>query len=367
MGKIDIKEVIEDKNSWFNIKRIHSAVGNVDEPIKTFDIKNITKANLKTLSSESNRVFEANKLLKHFDDIKLIESGEDVYLNHMFCHKGFLSENPSFLNVTLSFNPFDSIRRIEDIDYFFKYYYEYSKSFLFVPNVMPLKSGIGIQNYINFVNESKRLLAERNNKPIFMPISINFTAQEINQLLSNYVSNENYYFWVDFEGKAITAPRIARLKIISTFLKNKGIFDKVYVHSTNIKREILSNMKNDLSASSDILASLCGINCIGVNREPQRYFAAPSAPTNELVAHKSRLFNKDTYYYEKLKVSVPEKDNKTKNSLLLKQEIHLQAENFLAELDMTKYIVKKPMITNENSGALLEALSKSTRVIQRRF
>jgi hypothetical protein len=47
------------------------------------------------------------------------------------------------------------------------------------------------------------------------------------------------------------------------------------VYSTNLKREIISNIKFDQSPASDVLSSLVGANFVGINREPQRPIKKP--------------------------------------------------------------------------------------------
>ena len=53
---IDIKEVIEDKNSWFNIKRFNIASIPIEKPEKTLDIKNVTKNTFERGSSDKKNL-----------------------------------------------------------------------------------------------------------------------------------------------------------------------------------------------------------------------------------------------------------------------------------------------------------------------
>lgn len=146
------------------------------------------------------------------------------------------------------------------------------------------------------------------------------------------------------------------------------------VYSTNIKRELLSNIKADTSPASDILASLVGSNIVGVNKEPQRFQELRELTPIEIIKqkkhelelkrHKSRIFNASTYYYKKHAPLMDPKENSILNSALLDRELAFQTEHFLKEYSVKEYITQKPMIVEYRGGELAKDLfsKKQTKI-----
>ncbi len=111
---------------------------------------------------------------------------------------------------------------------------------------------------------------------------------------------------------------------------------------TNIKREISSNAKKDKSPASDILAAVAGANIIGVNREPMAPFNSKSR--QEFVQHKSRVLDRNTYYYSKTDNIVAKDVNVTQNSMEIKNELKKQTEAILNGGTVVEYLKNKPML-----------------------
>jgi hypothetical protein len=166
--------------------------------------------------------------------------------------------------------------------------------------------------------------------------------------------------WIDFEAKPADPSNgaiYARIRQINSVLRGSNQFDKCLLLVTNIKREIISNSKDKKSPASDVLGSLCGANIVGVNREPGKYFSdAMKEKQKEMVKHKARLFDPQSYYYL---MSDTNNDNKvvnvTENSNRLAKEFSNQKQEFLKDFDISNYLKKKEMITSYHKGKILKS------------
>lgn len=374
---INIEEIVEDKTSWYAIRRFK--VGNIkfERPEKSLDVNlsRLTRRDYEAYVSKQHnfKIYEASKKIDKFQKIEGICTEEDNAIINAFFNKTRWIKNDRFvINFTLNFNPFKSVRSIEDISGFFDYYHQYSKLFLFVPNIrlnkivfkkkVPL---IDLYDYIRFVDSVYDLLNTKNNKPIFVPVSLRFSIKDIEQLVHHYLDKQYYYYWFDFEGKSISDTQIARIDHFFTEVKKSGYYDRVLPYFTNIKREIISNINDDKTPASDVLASIAGANIIGTNREPQRDMSqVTSSPPDRktLIEHKSRKFNGNTYYYEKRKRIFPSKNiNNIQNSILLQQEFTNQSNYFLTNLQLVNYLQEKEMLISYNDGRILEDLTTRSR------
>ncbi|MBI2545592.1 hypothetical protein HYV81_00230 [Candidatus Woesearchaeota archaeon] len=367
MTKIQIKEVIEDKTSDFNIKRYKLSGLTLDEPIKTFDISLTTNGLFNGIKIK-NKVLEKRKSIRHFETIKkVIEEDDDKIINQFFGKAQWAAGYPSLINVTFDFNPYNFVNKMESIASFFDYYYTYSKDLLFVPNIRYKKSNniiIDLANYKKFVDEVYNLLNKKNSKPIFVPISLRFPIKYYEDLIKHYKKKDYLYFWFDFEGKPINEAIAGRIRSINSLIREQGLFKQSITYFTNIKREILSNIKDLDSPASDILATVIGANITGVNREPLRFFeSGVEVPDpNEIWKHKARNFDKDSYYYVKKKGPVEKKnENFTNNSIVLNEELSNQSEYFSKKLEIRNYLLKKRMLNEYQNGNFLRRITNSGR------
>jgi hypothetical protein len=383
---INIKEIIEDKQSWFNIKRFQIGNTSFERPIKTLDGKDLTKKSLEFASNNYTfPIREYTKVIKSYAPIdELYSTDDDSKINHFFFKTNWLNHIPSLINFTFEFNPFDYVKNIDTMSGFFDYYYNYVSMFLTIPNIriskkikvtdVDSKTGkeiqtykkkpiIKINQYLEFVDSSYTLLNIKNKKPIFVPISLRMSFKQLDQLLQHYLKKQYYYYWLDFEGKSINSTTLSRLRRIFTKIKDSGNFDRTISHFTNIKREITSNTKLDDSPASDILSSIAGANIIGVNREPPPPPAIFDAPEKSLPDHKARLFNNNSYYY--IKSTDPAFYQKnvytTNNSVRLDQELNNQNKYFIKNLQISDFLNEKQMLQIHESGKILkELISKSS-------
>jgi len=362
---ISIKETIEDKNSWFNVKRFRIGGIKFEKPVKSLDVRELTQNTYDTIAKKHNfTILEATKVIRNFDVIQsIMNENNDAKINEFFYKKRWLSDSNLAINITFNFNPYRHVSKIDKLSGFFDHYYQFSKLLVSVPNIRTTKQPpkgkqqiiIDLKNYQKFVDESYHILNTKNNKPIFVPISLRLSIQDLAKLINYYLKKEYFYYWIDFEGKAINELSLSRLRHIFRIIKNSKNFKKTICYSTNIKREIISNAKKELSPASDVLASIAGANIIGLDREPPRMIEGPSVP----IEHKARTFEPKSYYYVKTKLNqFPTKDkNVTYNSVQLDNEFTNQTNYFLKNATIVTVLDKKKMLKTYRDGAILKELT----------
>lgn len=399
--QIDIKEAILDKTSHFNIKRFK--IGNIDieGPTKIINAQDLTKKIFhQERSNFTHPIFEISRVFTENAFRQVLEETDDQKLKQRLGYKGWISNYPFMLTHTLKFNPYNSFNKIEDISGYFDYYHTFSNSLLLIPNIKIIKYEkikdkktkklktkkarvIELDDYMKYVDESFEILNYKNKKPIFVPLSLNLNITEIKQLAQEYIEKGYFNIWIDFEGSAITMPKIARIKHFIRQFEDKLKEKQMIIYSTNIKREIISNRYDNESPSSDILASIIGSNLIGVNRAssgfaPQSLSKEQQTEQLEIKKHKARVFDSNTYYYLKLDVSDYTKAqkeyllknikfNKIFNSVLLDNEFGNQTSHFLDKGQIEGYISTKKMINTFKEGELKHQLFEKKTKIQKWF
>ncbi len=391
--EIPIRESITDKNSNFNIKRFKLGKLNIDTPTKVIDAKKTDYSFFKTQENDfKNILFETSKKISNDSIQRVIKSRSDASINQLFGYSAWADKYENVVSLTFDFNPFTEYDIEKDLSGFFDYYYEFSKTALLVPNIKateniykinqknkPQKIGerplIQFNEYLKFVQEVSRLLGFKNKKPIFVPLSLKFDIVDIPKIAREYLKNDFFNIWIDFEGHTATnKPKLAKIRSFLREVQKQKRLDDIIIYSTNIRREITSNIKSDQSPASDILTSISGANIIGVNREPAFVPESP-APYEELMRireHKARVFEKDTYYYRKLgtpgDLSENPLFNPNNNSLfnakLLNQEFDKQGNEFLENQSIKNYISNKKMLKEYKDGDLINTLffDKSTPI-----
>ncbi len=318
----------------------------------------------------SLKISEATSVIRSYARIdQILDEEDNSKINDFFHKKAWLSEVPNILNLTFEFNPYDSIKKIEDISGFFDLYYQYAKLFVSVPNIRwhrihtqpkyRKEKIIGIKHYIKFVDETYRLLNTKNNKPIFVPVSLRMQVKSIDALIEHYLKNEYYYYWIDFEGAPVSEVTIGRMNHVFRLIKQSGYYNKTICHLTNMRREIMSNSKDPTSPASDVLSSPAGANIIGVNREPRRNMKDVDPKDAPPPEHKARLLDSSTYYYVQTTNSALHSKFKyvPHNTLRLQREFEVQAKHFEKHETLSTLLETKDMLTKYNDGALLKSLA----------
>ncbi|MDD5192513.1 MAG: hypothetical protein PHH54_06055 [Candidatus Nanoarchaeia archaeon] len=386
MTEINIKEAIPDKNSFFNVKRFKIGNLNQDFLIKTMDIPNTSKKLWQSNQGmkENRLIFEKTKTIKSFEDLKgLLNESNDKKINNFFDKKTWLNHSFTLFHATLKFNPYNHVKKLSEIEGFWHYYYTFSKDALLIPNIVKDKTPyeedkpqkkeeiVSFSEYMRFVDELYQLFQQMNNKPIFVPISLKFSITEIKQLIEHYLSKEYFYYWIDFESRPADPSNsaiYAKIRQINILLRNSKQFDKCVMFVTNLRREIISNIKDENSPASDILGTLCGANIIGVNRDPAKYFPEMRDKPIKAIQHKARLFDPESYYYKMLKNNNPNKAvNITENSTRVGNEFDKQKEAFLEDLNIQTYLKKKEMINQYNNGKILKSIQLKEEVNKKLF
>ncbi|RLI78731.1 hypothetical protein DRP05_06200 [Archaeoglobales archaeon] len=75
---IDIKEVIFDKHSEFNIKRFKLGNVKIDRPTKVIDAKNISKALFENFKKKIEKpIFETSKIVRSRSIEKVLDETDD--------------------------------------------------------------------------------------------------------------------------------------------------------------------------------------------------------------------------------------------------------------------------------------------------
>lgn len=378
VSDIDVIETIEDKKSWFNIKRFKIGNNHFERPEKSLDIKTLDQATYSALKS-GFKFYEATKIVRKYDNLaKLYNEDDDQVVDSFFYKRDWLSSSPSVINFTFEFNPFNHVRTIGEISWFFNQYYPYSRFILTVPNIRirrtikkKVVSIIDFDSYVKFIDSAFQILNDKNNKPIFVPVSMRMGIRKISDLIEHYLKEEYYNYWFDFEGHPINQNSLGRLRHIFDIIKKSGNFDRVISYFTNVKREILSNYNEPTSVASDALCAIAGANLIGVNREPQRYQPPTTAegagkqdftirmPTPVDPSHKARIFDRETYYYVKTNdVGLfPKNRYVSVNAAKLNAEFGTQSEYFLQNQNVETLLSKKIVFKDEKAGNMLKELT----------
>ncbi len=392
MGKnIPVKESIRDKDSEYNIKRFKFGHIDVERPIKVLDAGS-GKINKKIFEGQKknfeNVIFESSKFLKPDSIKKVLEESDDSTIKKRMGLREWITEYPYTITHTFDFNPYDYFKNLEKIAGYFYYYYQFSDTILLVPNIKLEKEGkqiISIEEYLRYIEEAYSILNRKNHKKIFVPLSLRFGMNDIENLARKYEKNDFFNIWIDFEGSSVgSRTKIARIRRFFSVFDELEKVDDIITYSTNMRREITSNTKSNESPSSDVLTSVIGANIIGVNREPQGFGEKidknlpeeeiqkikekRKKKMEEMKKHKARYFDPESYYYYKIinsKLKQEEKNrlmnmqqNIVNNSFLLDNEFNSQAEHFLEKGDYSikKYICDKSMIKEYKKGYLIDDL-----------
>jgi len=376
---INVKEYIPDKRSYFNIRRFKVGRFKIERPTKVIDAKNTSKRVFENYEQNFGiKIFESTLYVKEkmIDNI-LTERDEELIKRH-FNFKSWFRDYGFVVPITLQFNPLKY--GIEKVKGYLRYAYEYSKPFVFVPNIRiekTIKIGsrnrkvgiISLREYIVFVDEIVEFLDNKNDKPIFAPISLRFGVNELRRLIDHYLKKEYKCLWFDFEGTSVSETKIARIKVVLDEVEKRRELDNIVIYATNVRREIVSNYKDPKSPASDVLTSLVGVDILGSNREPQRPMEPKDkAPIDEkeLLKHKARLLDRRSYYYFKVtellkedrlkEIYLRKAFNVLENTKRIDEEFRDQSEFLLENGSVKDYITAKQMLREYKNGELLSSL-----------
>jgi hypothetical protein len=376
-SSIDIFETIEDKKSWFNIKRCKINGIPFEKPEKCLDIKTLEQDAYRNLR-DGFKFYEVSKIVRYKNLLNLYNEDDGEGIDKFFCKRDWLSKQPNVINFTFQFNPFSYIANIEKMSWFFNQYYPYARFILTVPNIRmkctyehkPVQI-ISFEDYMTFVDSAYKILDDKNNKPIFVPISMKYLGiRKLTELIQHYLKRQYFYFWFDFEGQPINERAIGKLRHVFDLLKKSENFGNTLSYFTNIRREVLSNSNELTSVASDALSAVAGANLVGVNREPPKYQPKnnnKSGKEDETIrvpkevdpSHKARIFSRETYYYVKTtdeRLFSPRK-YVSLNAAKLNAEFSAQSEYFLENQNIDTLLNTKIVFKDEKAGNILKELT----------
>ncbi|WP_297489390.1 hypothetical protein [Thermococcus sp.] len=389
---LNIKEAILDKNSEFNIKRFKLGGVSIDRPIKVLNVNSITQKTVeeqRRALEEYTLFYEISSTLQESTVNALLDEDENGKITRILKYKRWAS--PLILTYTLSFNPIrpQILKDLEELSGFLSYYYAYSSIALLVPNMKVKKSiRVGedetgkpkyksmrianLEDYIKYVDWSVEKLNSRNNKPIFVPISLKFGMRDLVKLAEHYIKKEYFNIWIDFESGIPSPQNIGKIRQFLEVFREKERLEDIVIYATNLNREFQSSPQLPLTPGTDPVTTLTGANLVGGNKGkgvPDDKSPKPTKP-GELLEYKARLFDLDTYYYIHPKLI---KDPKLREILLIKEynimlntlrinaELINQTEYFLENQEIQPYAEQKRMLKEYREGDLLKALFSPTK------
>lgn len=248
------------------------------------------------------------------------------------------------------------------------YVHSASKAFVLCPDVrLEKREDINTTQYLAFVDQSIKVLMDRNNRPIFAPLHIELSKKNLETILSHYKSLGYSNIWIDFDAKTCHGTYSSRLKTIIHLIDKIMGNSNTTLYFSHIKKEILPNIQENRAAASDILTQFYGADFIGTDREPWRRpqvdwnnddalrelaskhnFATKEAYLEAHVLHKHRIFDPDSYYYLNLDhypQSLPISDStllkdNAVNQFLNSTLMHLEVERTKQTISETKSVKK---------------------------
>lgn len=386
---INIEEAITDKESEFNIKRFRLGSIKVEKPIKILNVGNIR---FKTYFEQQRAIekyiplYEVSRTFREETINKILDEDDNRRITKLFGYKEWAT--PLVLVYTLSFNPLKPrlLNGIRDLSGFMNYYYAYSSIALLVPNIKVKisvqigrnpKTGrkkykqitiISLEEYLQYVDWSVENLSSRNNKSIFVPLSLKFGIREIKDLAKHYLKKEYFNVWIDFESGSPTPQNIGKIRQFLEVFREGGRLEDIVIYSTNFSREFISNPQLDKTPSTDPITTLTGANIVGGNRGkgvPSDNESIPRPKFGELLEYKARLFDPTTYYYlhpnlvkdGTLQSLLLKKEYNTLiNTLRISVELSRQADYFLKNHEIKHYVEQKQMLQEYREGDLLREL-----------
>lgn len=256
------------------------------------------------------------------------------------------------------------------------YIHSASKAFVLCPDIwLEKREDINVTQYLSFIDQSIQILMDRNNRPIFAPVHIELSKNNLETILSHYRHQHYANIWVNFDAKSCHSTYSSRLKTI-VHLIDKILGDlNVTLYFSHIKKEILPNIQQEKAAAFDILTQFYGADFIGTDREPWRRpnidwnnddslrelasthnFKSKEEYLEAHILHKHRIFDPDSYYYMNLdhypqKLPIPSdillKNNaiyQFLNSALMQNEVERTKQTIGETESVKKYLEEKAAI-----------------------
>ncbi|MFW5895648.1 MAG: hypothetical protein ACOCT9_02780 [archaeon] len=358
-----------------------------------------TKSLYKSLSSPI--IFESPKFVWHPQTYNAIEEVNEGYINNTSKLLSILGMKPSLCDeinnsltvssVAFHRNPFDervsksSGKTYDPLDKnnfetFLQNLYSYSQGIVLVPDINITRiSGEGYsidtEEYLENIDFFTKILSDRNNKPIFVPIQTNLTKKSAQKILNHYKKKGYTNLWINFRGGEVTGRNLAGLRLILKELDRKYTPEEYCLYCSHLKKEISPHFHDVKTASSDILSQFGGGDIIGANREfdfvpgdfnKDKHIKKLGLSDEEEYEekkklHKRRLFDPNSYYYyiptdhpevinypySPEEVINDETKNESVDNLIKFKEIEKLKRIFEEEGTVKKYLKRKSMFDEE--------------------
>lgn len=343
-----------DFDSHLNVDQITSAIDSqyiikeidiehlrtkIETPFKVLPGNGISETDAESVANRFNSpIFEYQKFVAGFRSWNslhylLTEVGQDrVHRLDSFFNikKRLWSSALTTISLVFPKNPFiendfgspDTIHTLpplEESSYIclLDYIHSASKAFILVPDIRLEKNeGLTRDLYLEYIDKTVSILADMNSKPIFTPLHIELSNNNLEAILTHYSKMGYCNLWINFDAKSCSGTYASRLRTIHHFIQRKFDPNTVTLYYSHIKKEITPNVQDEKVPASDILTQFYGADFIGTDREPWRYvnidwdnddalretatkhnFSSLEEYREAHVLHKHRIFDPDSYYY----------------------------------------------------------------------
>jgi len=316
----EVKELIpcEDIPSLI-IKRIEMNNTNYYTPLRTIYISSEIPGDIiKRIEENRNFIFEINRVIYLDKQYNAIKTAFSENIDERIKHQLRVNDTIERKNliISFSFSEFPDLKLGKNIfGDFLDAIYEYS-SIVFVPHVRYSKTlstatTYSAESYLKYIDKSLRILSERNSKPIFVPLDVDFPVETRNKILGYYAKLGLTNIWIDLKGK--TFNKSLSRKIRSIYRVSKEIYGtnakNLVFYLTNI-RKIPREQKNiEKIPPSDFLcffnySDFVGASFKGIQRfnKDDNYWERKGFKSEEeykryLLRRESSLFESTSYYY----------------------------------------------------------------------
>ncbi|WGI17889.1 hypothetical protein [Methanonatronarchaeum sp. AMET-Sl] len=206
----------------------------------------------------------------------------------------------------------------KNFDTFLHNLYSYSKGMVLVPDIRiqeikNTESGVTVtlEEYKKRIDYFTRILSERNNKPIFVPIQTKLSEKTTRKILDFYESKGYTNIWINFSSRPIKGRNLAGLRTILHTLERRYDPTEFCIFYSHMKKEISPHIKDDKNKPSDIIGQFMGGEIIGSTTKKLSFFSkendfeeyleelglTKSEYEKRLFIKNNKIFDPYSYYY----------------------------------------------------------------------
>ena len=358
---IDVRECVEDPQSWYSVKRFRIGGVAFERPLKMLEAGPAALGGWGGNGAGGAAVAEAGMSVESPGEIRALQDDAAAgggRLDALLCPRGRPAGMPGVVSITLGFNPtMHAGRGAGGWGVFFDACRRHSTLFLAVPNVRTsrpdgdgqLRPIMGVGEYARFVDSAFDMLDAGDGRPVFVPLPMRLPLADISALVDGYVARDRLCIWADFEGRAVGEATLARIAHAMRRLRDSGRLARSVLYFANVRREMPSNGAAGRAPASDALAPLAGASIVGAGREP------PGGGRGA-----GRLFDPASYYYAEDKGGEAAGGARSAalNEARLDCEFAEQSEALLREGSVVPLMRTKEMLAEYRKGDILRALAE---------